>query len=617
MSTRRAFLASAFICALLEGSARSSSVPTPSAFLMSSTSSAAPETSEPSSTRAARPTLEPSAAGNPRSHADVELEQTKDVIRCRLLEIGNWPLPDVLFAATREGVDPELFPMAAWAFTDADGRCRMEVEPGSYWVSFTPREFAGNAFLTRQPKAGVQRTEILFMPGGSIPAKLFWIRGSVKNSDGSPAKDAWVHAVRQSDKAVFHARTDGDRFGFWVDNDESSDDDSFHVFANEPGFRSKVQVMAKSTATEFVLEPVQDSNLSPSEAVAAELAQHAAKLKTIEPGSGFDDMRSMKDIVDGAHVVSLGDATSGARDASKLARRMIEYCVSELSFSVLAIEAGWAEARAANEFVLHGTGDAKSAVAALRVSAADEPELLEVVRWMRAWNEDEKHARKVELAGIDVQSTSIACRQLLDYLNRVDEESAERASLVLAAYRQSDDRGRPRYMSLSSELKGAAHTAIQEVLSLLEDSKEIYVKRSSDAEWRIAKQCAVILSQADDMLRRDDPQEARDSRERSMAENVRWILGEQPPGARIVVWTKSEHARDHRDGEHRSMGSHLREKLGAELVIVGIVSGIGLEKIAPVVIVDLRRLPKDSAAAKWASTTASGYDALASVAPAK
>jgi erythromycin esterase len=347
----------------------------------------------------------------------------------------------------------------------------------------------------------------------------------------------------------------------------------------------------------------------------------AIPLKTVEPGRGFDDMHPLAGVVASAHVVSLADATAaatgGARDAAKLAHRVVEYLVSELGFSVLAIEAGWAETRAANEYVLHGTGDATSAVEALRCTSVDAGELLDIVRWMRAWNEDAKHARKIELAGFDMQSTSVACRQLLDYLYRVDEESAERAGLVLAAYRQSDDRGRPRYASLSPELKGAAHTAIQEVLSLLEDTKEIYVKRSSDQEWRVAKQCAVILAQADDMLRRDDPAEARDSRERSMADNVRWILGEQPPGARVVVWAKSEHARDLRDGEHRSMGSHLREKLGADLVIIGFTSAMGLEKIAPILTVDLRRLPKESTAAKWASSSASGYDALASVAPAK
>jgi erythromycin esterase len=384
-------------------------------------------------------------------------------------------------------------------------------------------------------------------------------------------------------------------------------------------------LLAPSLALACIVPVAHPGDEPPPKSAIDALTAISIPLKTVEPGHGFDDMRPVAGIVAGAHVVSLADATpgearhtmAGARDASKLARRIVEYCASELSFSVLAIEAGWAEARAANEFVLRGAGDAKSAVAALRASAADEPELLELVRWMRAWNEDEKHARKIELAGIDVQSTSIACRQLLDYLNRVDEESAERASLVLAAYRQSDDRGRPRYMSLSPELKGAAHTAIQEVLALLEDSKEIYVKRSSDAEWRIAKQCAVVLSQADDMLRRDDPAEARDSHERSMAENVRWILGEAGPGARVLVWAKSEHARDRRDGEHRSMGSHLRERLAADLVIVGITSSMGLEKIAPVVLIDLRRLPKDGAAAKWASTSAGGYDALASVARAK
>jgi erythromycin esterase len=560
--------------------------------------------------------------------------QAKEVIRCRLEEIPN-ARQGVLFVATRADVDPEVSPMEAWALTDADGSCRLEVRPGSYWVSYTPREHSGEALLTHQPKAGAQRTEITFFPRGSAAGTLCWIRGAVKRDDGQSAKDAWVHAVRQSDKALFHAQTDVlGHFGFCADKDEFAEGDSFHLFADAPGLRSEIQTVTVSTATELVLEPFAPAgDLSAPDDVVAELARHASAWKNGDPSSALDDLQPMKKLVGDTKVVSIGEAAYGTHELFRAERRMAEFLVGEMGFSVIAIEANWPETLAVNDYVVNGAGDPKQALADLRSLTWSSEEALEFVQWLRRWNADEKHATKVRVEGFDMQYTSVAYRKMHDFILKVDEESAERVGLVLAAFRQADPSGHPRYESIEPELRDAARAALQDVMALLDESKEIYLKRSNANEWAIARRCTVILSQAEEMMRAGKGLEGMSVRDRCMAENIEWTL-EQSPGARTIVWAHDGHVRDASDASYKRMGSYLREKLAHDDMIIGSCFGEGsflvdasanakttqppqemrvglappetveaalMRAGIPIAVFELRSLPKDGAAAKWLS----------------
>lgn len=59
-------------------------------------------------------------------------------------------------------------------------------------------------------------------------------------------------------------------------------------------------------------------------------------------------------------------------------------------------------------------------------------------------------------------------------------------------------------------------------------------------------------------------------RDRSMAENAAWILA-QDPDAKMVVWAHNWHVRD----EAPFMGSHLREKFGAQYANLAFCSSHG------------------------------------------
>jgi erythromycin esterase len=116
------------------------------------------------------------------------------------------------------------------------------------------------------------------------------------------------------------------------------------------------------------------------------------------------------------------------------------------------------------------------------------------------------------------------------------------------------------------------------------------------------------------------------TRDESMADNVKWIA-DQNPGAKIIVWAHNGHVSNNGYSGTASMGSFLRAMFGNQLINFGfafnqgsfraIEPGKGLHNFTvgqapngtldrtlasvgpPVFAVDLRRLPKNGAVARW------------------
>ncbi len=133
---------------------------------------------------------------------------------------------------------------------------------------------------------------------------------------------------------------------------------------------------------------------------------HAIPLKTVEAGHGFDDMQPLKKVVGDAQIVQLGEATHGTREFFQLKHRMLEFLATELGFNIFSIEANMPEAYRLNEYVLNGTGDPSALIRGMYFWTWDTEEVLDMVRWMRAFNESGKGP--VQFTGFDSQTPQVA-----------------------------------------------------------------------------------------------------------------------------------------------------------------------------------------------------------------
>jgi erythromycin esterase len=300
---------------------------------------------------------------------------------------------------------------------------------------------------------------------------------------------------------------------------------------------------------------------SPADTARQWLAANAIRLDSVEAGHGFVDMQPLKQVVGTSRIVALGEATHGSREFFQLKHRMLEFLVTEMGFNLFGIEATMPEAFDINRYVLTGEGDADKALAGLHFWTWDTEEVRSMIEWMRTYNADPTHSRKVRFYGFDMQFAPRAAKVALAYLRRVDPPQAERAGkeLAILASPYTDQ----EFDGLSEAQKASAATAIDEVLAAFDQRKRAYVSHSSEGEWALARQHARVLSENIEFRR--EKASASTLRDLAMAENVEWMLQREGPDSKAVIWAHNAHVAISRG----AMGWHLRQRFGLGLFVFG------------------------------------------------
>ena len=296
----------------------------------------------------------------------------------------------------------------------------------------------------------------------------------------------------------------------------------------------------------------------------------AIPVVTVEAGSGFADLEQLRHIIGRARIVSLGEATHGTREFFQLKHRLLEFCVSELGFTLFGIEANYPESLRVNDYVLHGTGDPAEALAGMRFWTWDTEEVLSLIEWMRIWNTT--HERKVKFYGFDMQSPTEAALGLIDYLKRVVPELAVASEAPL--WPLSDDFSADRFRLLASETQNSALNSIARILEAFTRQRAAWVEATNERDWGLARLHAIVLDQGARLgLARSYAAAAlRDS---AMAQNVRSLLQIEGPDARAVLWAHNGHVAKvtpyytNDKTPVANMGRHLHEMFGKQHLVVG------------------------------------------------
>jgi erythromycin esterase len=275
-------------------------------------------------------------------------------------------------------------------------------------------------------------------------------------------------------------------------------------------------------------------------------------------------------VVGKARVVGLGEATHGTREFFQLKHRMLEFLVEELGFTVFAIEANWSESLALNDYVLSGKGDPKEGLAGIYFWTWNTEEVLELIEWMRRYNADPEHKKKLKFYGFDMQYSTVAAKAALAYLRKVDPEYAEQADAMLQPALQ--ERPMQSVDKLEKEDREALKDGLERLLARFDARREDWSGKSGEREWVIARQHAMVVQQAVEMYLGTGSFNIRD---RSMAANIEWILETEPPGTRVVAWAHNGHVARSSQSGMEPMGMSLDHSLGEDYVVFGFVFNRG------------------------------------------
>lgn len=297
------------------------------------------------------------------------------------------------------------------------------------------------------------------------------------------------------------------------------------------------------------------------------LKKAAVPLIGVEAGKGFKDLEPLKKVVGDARIVALGEATHGTREHFQMKHRLLEFLATEMGFTHFAIEANMTEAFQVNEYVLHGTGNAKEALAGLYFWTWYTEEVLAMIEWMREFNKSGKG--KLQFLGFDMQTGTVALDGAKAFIAKADPKFVKESGELYDKAAPLLPKNPAQYSALNNmkraERKERADAAWA-VVAHLEKNRDAYLKAMKAEEVDRGILDATVAAQA-----ARNQAATHNYRDESMATNVGWILDHAPKGSKVVLWAHNGHVA-RMEG---MMGHHLAKRYGKEMVVFGFGAGEG------------------------------------------
>ncbi len=293
----------------------------------------------------------------------------------------------------------------------------------------------------------------------------------------------------------------------------------------------------------------QQTAKSGAEAFTEWAKENVSPVKTIEPGSGFDDLRPLGSIIGDAEVVCLGESRHDVHEYFRLKHRIVEYLVEEKGFTLFAMEEGMPYAEKINEYISGGEGNPENLLSKTgNWFIWDTEEILELIKWMRNYNDNPEHRRKIRFCGFDMTDPLPGIRNLLAYLDRADPVYAENL--------RKQDTGLDlfnaniwteilnRYKALSAEKADELAGLYKNLINRFENKRPEYISKSTEAEYENIFRQLITVDQANEFFIsgvKGTMDDAGDARERAMADNIKWLLNQKEKNERLIIWAHNFH----------------------------------------------------------------------------
>src|SRR5438270_1802414 len=300
-----------------------------------------------------------------------------------------------------------------------------------------------------------------------------------------------------------------------------------------------------------------------------------------------NDYDALLELIGDARIVLLGEASHGTHEFYFERAQITKRLIAEKHFTVLAIEADWPDASRVHRYVRGASVDANAdeALSGFRRFPTwmwRNQIVVEFVEWLREFNQqlDPRHA-PAGFYGMDLYSLHASIEAVLNYLEKIDPESAKRARLRYSCFdhfsREPQEYGYAATVGAAESCEGA----VVEQLTELRSKAGEFLSRDGQVaaeELFFAEQNARLVKNAEQYYRSMFRGRASswNLRDRHMVETIEALVqhlnGSRQPKA--IVWAHNSHLGDARATEmglhgELNVGQLIRERFGSEAVLVG------------------------------------------------
>lgn len=305
------------------------------------------------------------------------------------------------------------------------------------------------------------------------------------------------------------------------------------------------------------------------------IRQNAHPLQTAEPDGSLADLQPLQQMIGTASIVGLGEATHGSHEFFTMKQRLLEFLVEKMGFTMFSIEGNWSAGEEMDRYVMTGQGDAEAMLKRFRFWTWNTQEVLKLVKWVRAYDANPGHTRKVHFTGFDMQQLdAITVDRVMQYLQMVDPTYATTATSLYTGIRpeatQSYTDYDVAYYKLPLNIKQQYAEHAQQIYNHLKERQAQYEKQSSPLAFEQAFQDARVIVQYTQFWVQYEESNilpAAKFRDASMAENIAWLHTHGIGGGKMVLWAHDAHIAA--SMTYRTMGTILRERYQARYFPLG------------------------------------------------
>jgi len=316
-------------------------------------------------------------------------------------------------------------------------------------------------------------------------------------------------------------------------------------------------------------------DISTIDSIAKWIAGQGYPLKSVNAGSGFDDLQPLKKILRGVRIVGLGEATHGTREFFQCKHRLLEFLVKEMDFQVFAIEASYPACLKINDYVLHGKGNRDEVLAGQGFWTWNTEEVAAMIDWMKDYNSSLPDENKIKFLGYDIQNIGLAIELITSFIEKADPDYLPAAEKAFEIFK--DGRERMRWPEKPEEEKEANKSKLRDLIGFLSFNHIRFQRTNTEKEIELALQHARVLLQLYNAYSLERTPEAREkgrflNRDYYMAENIQHLISREKPGTKVVVWAHNGHIFK---GDEFATGSYLNEIYGDQYYALGFVFNQG------------------------------------------
>ena len=280
---------------------------------------------------------------------------------------------------------------------------------------------------------------------------------------------------------------------------------------------------------------------------------------------GFDEVVTgieNIEIPEGVRIVALGEATHGNSEFQQLKREVFEILNEKHGIKALILEGDFGGCSLVNDYIQGGEGDTKELTRHLGYRLYRTPDMENLIKYMREYNDSAKEEEKIRFYGMDIQSSMDDKAVIENFYALADTDKMAKftedfESLIGTVEYEFDT-------NKTDDIKAFLEATGKDI----EDNKDAYIAAAGADSYLRAKIAVTALTNYIDLNSGADYNRFRDDCMRAIVKEV-LEFEETEHNSELMLSCHDGHMTKNQSSRYTFLGKDLYDELGSAYYAIG------------------------------------------------